>query len=489
MRFRLKKTLRNENGAALVIVLLIATIAMIIGLSSAQMALSNTKFNAKERQYQAVYYIAESGITYAKNEIQHIVSRYQDVKDKTTYFQSIESEVMTLNGKDYKDFEPSFGEKPKAKIDMVLVDENDDDNMREYKVISTGYIGEHTYRKVEQTVRIFWNDQSKQIHLPQSMTVFANGTIDLSGGASIKGDAGTNLSGSKSIILDGGASISGDIYVGENGGSSSIDVPDWYNLTNKIIPLQETVILNRPEFPSYPTYDLAEDTKIQDGNYVIKNGNLSIEQYWADNYTLQLDRDMAFNSISLSSNYTLYIDVGNSDRSIVVNDLDIKNGHIVLKGTGKLTIYIRDEFNMGAGSTINDSKSVDKLQVYYKGASLKLDGAQKIFGTLFAENTDIIMSGGSGFIGTIITLGDNFKISGGNSTISQLIYAPYADVEMSGGGTIIGTIFCKTFKATGGATVIHGKNEFPNLPGGDLQENNDSGTDWEFSPIKEIKNQ
>ncbi len=70
---------------------------------------------------------------------------------------------------------------------------------------------------------------------------------------------------------------------------------------------------------------------------------------------------------------------------------------------------------MGSGSVINTGGNVDKLKIYLKGSgvpsspkSVSLSGAQKIYGSLFAEDANISFSGGSGFQGDIITGGKKY---------------------------------------------------------------------------------
>lgn len=364
MRFRLKKMLRNENGAALVIVLLIATIAMIIGLSSAQMALSNTKFNAKERQYQAVYYIAESGLTYAKNEIQHIVSRYQDVKDEAAYFHSIEKDIKGIPNT-YNDFEPSYGEKPEANIVVEPIIDDKEDHMITYKINSIGKIGEMS-RTVEQEVEIHWiyGESGAENQLLDHVGVFAEGSVSLKNNSLINGNVGTN---DKAITMKNNAKINGDKYVNQN------------------------VSANLPQLPTY-----SQGESPHQGNWEL-NSNLSIDE------------------ITLDNNDVLYIDVGNADRSVVVNKLFLdNNAKIYLIGQGHLTLYVKDSFTMDNNAVFNNSSLVNHLKIFYYGNEITLKNNSNLYGLVFAKRANVLIRNNGQITGAVyaneLTLDQNAKI-------------------------------------------------------------------------------
>lgn len=161
-----------------------------------------------------------------------------------------------------------------------------------------------------------------------------------------------------------------------------------------------------------------------------------------------------------TSNYTLRIDVGDKNRAIVVDHLNIENGHIELLGTGSLTIYVTDKITLGRGSSVNENGDISRLNIFLKGTGskhnrkeLKIAGSQKIYGSLYAEDADIHFSGGGGFVGNIFTGGKNLIIEGGSTITTQLIFAPQADVRMAEGGNLKGMIVAKRFYNTGGATI------------------------------------
>ncbi|WP_026676462.1 DUF7305 domain-containing protein [Fictibacillus gelatini] len=468
------KLRKNEQGIALVTVLLVLTVISLLGLTIMGFALNNVKLSSSERTYQSAYYIAESGITYTMDKItKNIIDIYNNSNNESDFFSKIESMISTINKEPpYKSFENSFGYAPEAKISIEKVDYSSV-TFQDYKIISTGTINNRS-RTVEKQIQVNWVPKNN-ITIPDT-AVFVKEIISLSGGAKILGGAGTNSSIDGSIALDGGAGISDKIYVGPQSGNSVINKPKWMTLNNEIVKLQTVKTFDMPPFPAFPSNPIPPNEKIQkDGStyYVINNGALRIDDYKADNYTLNLTKDLQFTEIYISSNYTLNINLGNNNRNIVVNSLNIPNGKINIIGTGKLTIYVNTNITMGAGSKINAINSnnsnsikaqIKTLDIYYKGSHLNLAGDQKIYGSLYALNADISMSGGSGFQGYIITGGKMIDISGGANAITQLFYAPNADVNMSGGGNIKGSIICKTYTGSGGSTITLDNFDATDLP-------------------------
>lgn len=471
---RLTGPVQNENGMALLVVLFVFTIIAILGISALSLTASNTKMSAGERDAQSVYYIAESGATYMENEIRQLtLAAYPQAFDANDFFSRITAALPLQTT--YEKFESAFGQKPHAEITVDCAGEVVNDT-KSCRILSKGLIGERS-RTVTQTVHIRWAGK-QQFQLPGEMAVYVDhGTMTISNGT-VNGNIGTTSSAANTINISGGAKIQGNIYVGQGGETHAINAPDWKDHPDPI-PIPDQPALQLPPFPDFPSGETPENEKICNDNgkkencyNVIQDGNLYIDDWRTDGYTLTLDRDLSFKRINLNANNTLNINVGNSDRSLIVNDLEVTNGHILIKGTGKLTIYIKGHLTMGSGSTINDKGSTSKLNVYLKGTgkTLTLDGAQQIFGSLFAEDANITMTGGSRFRGVIVTGGKTLTISGGHSTDVQILYAPNADVNIGGGGNVKGAIYAKNFNMSGGGTVTFQdfNGDLPFFPGGSI---------------------
>lgn len=167
-----------------------------------------------------------------------------------------------------------------------------------------------------------------------------------------------------------------------------------------------------------------------------------------------MTNNMKFKNIILSSNYSLTINVGNTDKSLLVDHLNIDNGHINIIGSGKLTIYVKDKITTNSSSTVNNNGSISKLKVYYKGNNaINMAGDQRIFGSLYAKNANIKFGGSGGFQGDIYSGGSKVELDGASSAITKVFFAPNADVTLSGSGNITGAVIAKSFTASGGSYV------------------------------------
>ncbi|MGG3690248.1 pilus assembly PilX N-terminal domain-containing protein [Caldifermentibacillus hisashii] len=460
MKKYLNRLIKNDTGGALVFVILLFTLFSILGISLVTTSISNVSMSTKASQYQSAYYIAESGLVMAMDDLTTAVKTIGTVKEEK-FNEEIENLIDSFGNKEYsaETFKPIPGIQPKA---VVTIKKNEDST---YTIKSVGEIGNNKRTLIKQ-FRIQWSggeyieepdDNSNpqpNIVLPDNLAVLTNGKIEMSGGASVVGNVATTVNKSKNpIILSGGANINGTVSYSE-----------------------QRYDFHLPSFPLYPVYSTYPNKSWN--NYdVVNNGDVRIDSWLANNYTLDLTDNASFDDIKITSNWTLYIDVGSTNKSIVVNNLNIENGHIKLKGTGKLTIYLKGNITMGAGSTINEmgnintNELINKLTVYVDKSSnpskpkeIKLAGAQKIYGSLFAIDADIDIAGGGGFQGHIFTGGSTVSISGGGSGNPSYIYAPNADIKLSGGGIVKGTIVGKTLDASGGTSVTYQYIDLTKIP-------------------------
>src|SRR5699024_3200252 len=81
-------------------------------------------------------------------------------------------------------------------------------------------------------------------------------------------------------------------------------------------------------------------------------------------------------------------------------------------------------------------------------------GDQKIFGSLYAKQANMNLTGSCGIYGNIFTGGNTIKMSGGSDIEAQLILAPKANVEVLAGGHIEGKVIANSFTMDGGGEVI-----------------------------------
>src|SRR5699024_8091226 len=446
---------KNEQGYSLIGVLLIITIVAIVGTSLAGITLQSVKTSTKERDNQAVYYIAEAGMNHLTMKFQEaVLSAYHDetVKNESDFNQKLNDlELPEM----WDEFENVSGEQVFANFDMNKVNETN------YELTSTGYIGSET-RTVSRIVEVNWeekyqDEEETEYKLPP-FAVFTSGQFSMSNGKII-GDIGTIQDQNGAISFpSGGPTLEGDIYVPN--GSSNIVNNKVSKITAEVKEIDPSYsIPSLPLFPKTPTYECPEDETIEfrkgASHSVIKICNFDYTNWDFVNsmdYHYELNKSVKFNSFKMLNGMNLTIDVKDSDKALVVNDFNI-GGEIKLIGDGTLTLYVNNTIIMTGGSKLNQKEFIEKLNIYYKGEKLNLAGEQKIYGSLYARKANLDLTGSGGIYGNIFSGGKEIKMSGGSEIEAQLILAPNAKVTMSGGGSVKGMIMSKEYNQSGGATV------------------------------------
>ncbi|WP_112181502.1 pilus assembly PilX N-terminal domain-containing protein [Paraliobacillus zengyii] len=453
----------NQDGAILVIVMMALTVLSLLGLALATASFANIKLTTVDRDYQATYYVAEGGANQTYAEIETLVeSIYETTNTEASFYSDLNSRIeQQLDGTSISDFEESFTEQPSAK---VKVEQVTDGNPRSYQIVSEGIIGKRT-RTVTKPFQVNWKSGSGgSIEIPDNAVAIVKNSISLVGSVSLNGDLYVDSTLPNLIKMDGTTHVYGIAYVPENAVENALKIHEPENFKGTIpevksnltsIPWEDyqTIIDNHP---TYPTYSPPIDETIG-GEYerfkVIEGGNLNINSYQANGYTLNLDKNLQFNRITFASNNTLNINTNNEDHDIVVKDLDLSQGHINIIGSGKVNIYIQDSFNIGGSSTINDTGNTNQLNMYYQGTSrIEVSNAQYINGSIFVEKADVKLTGGGDFQGFIVSGGNSVVFEGGTYS-SAFVIAPNADLVFSGSGSINGTVITNSITGTGGGFI------------------------------------
>lgn len=291
--------------------------------------------------------------------------------------------------------------------------------------------------------------------------VHAENSIALNGSSSIQGDASINSIQPGAVDFQGWpATITGNLFIGPNGDPDEVapKISKWHpgHVGGDIFVMEEELEYEMPQFPTFPGYSAV--------------GN-SVELKGVDSQTLNPSdyTGLYIPEISVKSNTNLTIHVGDQDRSLVVGDFDIDQGHVYITGTGKLNLYVQDDMTLNGSSTINSTGDVNQVFMYYKGSSeLAFRGATSFNGGIFAETANVTLGGSNSLKGTLITGGSDVEIHGAASAESRVVFAPNAHVVLKGSGTIYGSVISDTFEAKGNSHVIYRDDldsELPDLGG------------------------
>jgi hypothetical protein len=417
----------NNKGAALPLVLIFSLVFLISGATFLEYHVSGAKLVSNNLQSMQAYYIARAGaIATATYMVQNPAAAGDLIGKETTSATALGQGIIDKVKVYYKD--PSQQNQPNGII-----------------VESTGTVGSFS-KKVILTL----TKSETGFRLYYDMALFSLTTIKLIEGAMIKGNVGTNLATSECVSFDGGSKINGKLTFGPGGDPQKcITIPRDSDIDDHILggyaELSSTRSYPLPDFPEYPT-----DLPMADGTQ-INNGKLTVDYR---NYTI--DSNGYYPLISIIEGGVLTIYVGSDIRKIRVGNLDIQQGFINLEGTGKLILYVDDNFALKGSSTINHNGSIGALTMYYNGSNtVNPTGGTKMKGSIYVRNAPIVISEGGGVLGNIITGGNSVEISGGATAEVKAIYAPNAYVKLIDGGFLYGACIANSFYANGGTSIVY----------------------------------
>jgi Tfp pilus assembly protein PilX len=425
---RQKKLMNNEKGMALVVVLMVLVVTSIMGVTLLELSANSIKKSSVESNYQSSYYIAESGATYMMNDInKNIMTFYNQSPDQITFFNNVESMLNSKTGCVYNDFETSFGQQPRAVISLQYTQTNSDS--RTYNIISVGTIG-NSSRTVIEPFTVKWIPKNT-VNIPTDKVLFVKTNIDFNGNVVINGSIGTN-SANSIISLGGNVTINGSVGVNSTVPGNSVQQNGNVTINGSVVPVTTNYNFLMPVWvvPSSP---------VAVNDLVVKNNN---------NYNLTMNQDMAYQELSLD-NSTMIINVGNTPKNLIVNNLTMSNSNILVNGTGKLTIFVKGNVNISGNSTINTQANTKNLQFIVKGSSITTSGNSQIYASLYADSASITVNGNNGFEGDIIAGGTDVEVSGNTGTNPRLFYAPNADVNLTGNTDFTGAIIANSFQGKG----------------------------------------
>lgn len=482
-----KFLLKNEHGYTIVISLFIIVLLSIIGLGLMLVTSNTLNATKHERNDQSMFYIAEGAINVKKHEIYNsIYSAYDDTRtihqdtkeDDRENIDFVEIFINKVEEKipnapfSYNYYERQFGKQPEACIEVDI-------ESRIPLIInieSTGYlldpddiIGDtcsseivKLSRKVKQTIEVDLNLKFLTSKDGDPITGFPNlavqttGDILLTGSAEINGSAVTNFG---SVILEGGVNITGTI-----GTSQPLNAPNWLieqkNLNERLVN-KKVAEIPLPDFPSSSFESLKAsqyplDFPLTDGSYAAG---------WNPPHSksdLILLEDAKLNNFSVPAGKTINIYIGeNTVNLLIENTFSIgSNATVNIIGNGKLNIYVKNSLTI-TGTLGTTNRDPNKIDVYYAGTSTPKidDGGSLIAASIYAEKSDLSLSGGGGISGNIISGGSKVTIGGGRRPTGQYILAPKAQVIL--GGDYKGVIIANSYFGRDYGTVTYGPGVVP----------------------------
>ena len=440
-RYRhIRACVANERGSAFIIVLLLVLILSVLGLSILGMASSNMQMGDVDRDYQSVFYIAESGIDYEVKGLNDVAEdTVEDVDSANEFFTAMNTYFSDTSNypKDITVFNDQFGETVKATVRVEGMDEwTAGTKTHTYTLISEGSIG-GVKRQVASDIELTYTEGGSPDYYTYDMALFSMENITLEGSASIQGSAGTNSTQPGSINFGSSTRITDDLYISPNADPSRLftfgnnrDIDDH---VDHLLFLEEEREYPIPEYPEIP-FPTQRD---------------SIELKW-DYKDITIDEDGQYDSIKTNS-YTLNIDVSNGDRTLVVDTFTINSGTVNVIGDGTLYLYVTNKFDLNGSGMFNPNGDDRNVMLYYSGSNtFEVAGSCKMKGCLYSKQADINITASGGVTGHIITRGNNVNVTGNSSAYVRVIYAPNAFVNIAGSSSVSGAVIAKRCRISGG---------------------------------------
>lgn len=508
----LNNRINNNHGSALVIVLFIVILVSVLGFSLLNISAYSIKQVDYERRDQAVFYIAEAGMTLAKIDVKNQVSSIQvsaskEIKDwidaenkrrknnkmdPLTKDIAIEHYRTILNNKFsvftpnlYEPYLISNGKKAKITLNTQLPAVNEN-LVYLISITSTGYIDSAKERVVTQEIKIkpelnfgpsSETDESTEnntggqtaIGTPEGYAVLTRGDIIFNSSGKIYGN--TTLSQGNIVFKNGGAMISGVASIDKNtqkitleNSNQSVPIVDPFNINVRDYLSDDFFPIDKFSSNHINSINTFKNTTVS-GHLIYNNGDFKANDYRAANFTIDLTNQSSirFNNFIVDAWKNIYIDVGEGDTDLYINNLNI-NGNIYIKGSGKLNIYINN-FTQLKGSFNNTGNSSQVNFIYNGSKPFNLDGNTMVYGSLINNTANISIGASSAFHGNIVSKGNAITMSGSSPVQGQSIIAPYATLTMGGSSKIYGTTIVDNINFIGNSQIHYGTPIFPLPPG------------------------
>ena len=88
----------------------------------------------------------------------------------------------------------------------------------------------------------------------------------------------------------------------------------------------------------------------------------------------------------------------------------ILTGSSTLNLSGETVIYLYGNLDTSGGDVINNTQIPGNLQIYMTGGTARVAGASDFYGTVYAPNTDVELTGGAQWYGAFV--GQTLSLSG-----------------------------------------------------------------------------
>lgn len=419
--------INDKRGIALVSVLIIVAIVSLLGTTVWYANSQEVLASERDENKTQAYYFARSGVEMALELI--LGGHCEDSNKEYQYYGQLDGAFIK--------------EKPNSYNTWFQI--TIDDARGKYIIDSEGIAGTGVagVAKAKSGLR-FEIDKSAIEEYRNSidsgnggLALFAKEAITLH--AKVVGNVATNAMEPSSVeFRPQGKIISGNLYIGPGSDKDTVVTFDANRDAKTSIPngnifsLQSALQFSMPTFPDSP-------------NNLDSRGDLDFNK----KKEYSIEEDSFYNSIVVKNGDTLIIKLDGGDRVVKVNNINI-DGDIVLDGSGKLLLYVEEDFNIKGGGQVNHGGDSLALVLYYAGVKeLDIRNNTEFAGSVYAKEATIDISGN--IKGNVISSGNTVNISG--SLDYTILYAPNADVEINN-GDLRGIVVANTCTVDSGNKVV-----------------------------------
>lgn len=427
MKKQLKNISKKEDGAALVLAMMVLLVLTVLGAMVGVVTVGSHRLSDNNRDYNSAYYIAEAGANMAYEEFKaEVIETYKKNEPASSFFLSIDHIATAVSKVDKYgegDFDIQLGYQPTTTINIVPDNLDLENNEKEYTIESTGKVA-NKERMVQKKVKITGKEDGgigeNQIPtIPLGASVIVKDKLYYKSGV-LKGDVYIDSDKKDTFVVEQdswGIQVNNIYtkYPGETGGPADykeiFNTPDWM-LNNS--EFKKNVIKKTSEkdlaidwnaLQSYITNLTAQsDTFEKREKLAVKNG------------VTQINNNYKLSKMDLRDHNIKTIDIGSNDVVIIVDELKNHNGfHTEITGDGTLTIIVLDTASFEGGSNFNTTNR-SNLRIIYNGQ----DGKVKI---------------------------------NNNSQVAAQIISPKSQVSFEGGGTLYGTVMAHSVRMDNGMNI------------------------------------
>lgn len=468
----MKNSLKEQNGFALITVVLALVLISILGITIIGVTTSTFKMAKMDSKSQSAYYIAEAGINKAIDDIRQKVNNLsEEVLSHEDFFielnKYIDKELeLVINGAEDK-FEDNFGEIPLAKITInnikVVKAENIENNSEmivSYNITSRGEIGKSS-RTLSTAIEIIHGikiEKNMEHHNGFDYAIYSAGdnTLKFPGGSIINGSvyakdvkfeaANTIINGSiiseKSIDLISAVNINGNLYAMDgkvNLSNSNIKMKGDIHSTDDVI-LSDGTTVNGNIYNN-------KDVELKSSNVEVKGdihsqGNIKLgSSSKVKNIYVGGNLEFMSNNATINGDIhaTGYVGSENNGNSVTINGNIISDSNVITRSYQSYKIYgnvyaaksIKNGNNNYISGDAISEKNIENLGTI-DGEIFENSNSTQIKNPIPPENPDFEKYNnlGNEFPLNIYEIGTKNIKANSNSTIHDISPGAYNDVEL-----------------------------------------------------------